>query len=135
VANIGATTLGDAMIMVATDSRTPSPKMTSADRRVKRFAEQITKRRQSPLLELPRNETALGGRASPSLPKRRRRIVAQSIAYVPTAKRCEHLFMKHLGLFSGRGRRRRPRRRTKTPAHIQVLHELFPADGEVGARN
>jgi hypothetical protein len=50
------TTLGDTAIVAATDdvNRTPSPQTTSVDRRLKCFTERITKRRQSPLLEMIR---------------------------------------------------------------------------------
>ena len=78
MANVEITTLGDTTIMAVMDNinHTPSPQTTSADRRLKRFTKQITKARQPPLLELPGVETALGGHAAPSLPKRSRQIVA-----------------------------------------------------------
>lgn len=68
--NAEETTLGGAAIMVAMDdvNHTPSPHTTSADRHIKRFTKRITKRRQPPLLELPRDDTALGERAPPLLP-------------------------------------------------------------------
>jgi hypothetical protein len=75
----------DAAIVAATDdvNCTPSPQMTSIDRSLKCFIEQITKRRQPPLLEMirpladvdrPRSPSEIGGRALPSLPKRSKRI-------------------------------------------------------------
>jgi hypothetical protein len=52
---VGAATLGDATVVAATDivNHTPSPQMTSIDRRLKRFTERVIKARQPPLLELP----------------------------------------------------------------------------------
>jgi hypothetical protein len=98
--NVGATTLGDTTIGATTDgvNHTPSPQTTSADRRLKRFTERITKMRHPPLLELPGDDTTIGGRAPPSLPKQSRRIAAQSIAHIPTSKRGKHLVLKCLGL-------------------------------------
>jgi hypothetical protein len=52
----------DMTIVAATDddvNRTPLPQTTSADRHLKHFTKRITKRRQPPLLELHRDETAL----------------------------------------------------------------------------
>jgi hypothetical protein len=112
--------------------------MTSVDRRLKRFTERVTKARQPPLLELLGDEATLGGRAPPSLPKRSRWIAAQATAHIPTAKRVEYLVMKrghssgvlppltsamtYNEIFNG------------DLAHMQVLLELFPPVGDVGAR-
>jgi hypothetical protein len=65
--NIRATTLGDATIVAMMDgvNHTPSTQMTLVDRRLKRFTERITKRRQPPLLEPPRDDTAIGEWAPP----------------------------------------------------------------------
>jgi hypothetical protein len=59
-------------IVAATDdvNRTPSPQTTSADRRLRRFTERVTKARQPPLLELPGDDMALGGRAPLSIPSK-----------------------------------------------------------------
>jgi hypothetical protein len=120
-------------------NRTPSPQMTLADRCVKHFIERITKRRQLPLLKLPRDDMALGGCAPPSLPKRSRWIAGQGIAHIPAAKRGEYLVMKLLGLSSERpsplmlAKKAYNKISNGDPAHMQTLRELFPAIGEVGA--
>ena len=73
----GATNLGDTTIEAATDvvNCTSSPQMTLAKRRLKHFTERIRKRRQPPLLELPRDDTAYGRYAPPTLPTRSKQIV------------------------------------------------------------
>ena len=91
------------LVTTATDTvnRTSSPQMISADRRLKSFTERITKVRQPPLLELPRDDTAHNGRTPPAwLPKKSKQIVAQSISHIPASKRGEHLVLKHLELTS-----------------------------------
>ena len=100
----------------------------------------VTKARRPPLLELPGDETALSGRAPPSLPKQSRRIATQATSYIPTAKRDEYLVMKmkRLGLSSGMPS---PSTSAMTydevfnddPTNMQTLHELFPPVGDVGA--
>ena len=69
---VRAATPGDATVVAITDAvnRTPSPQMTSADIRLRRFTERVTKARQPPLLELSGVDTAHDGRAPPVLPKR-----------------------------------------------------------------
>jgi len=97
----------------------------------------VTKARQPPLLELPGDETALGRRAPPLLPKQSRRIATQATAYIPTAKRGEYLVMKRLRLSS---KMLPPSTSAMTydevfngdPAHMQALRELFPPVGDVG---
>jgi hypothetical protein len=137
----GVATPPERTIVVATNdvNRTPSPQTSSADRHLKRFTERVTKARQLPLLELPEDVAALGRCAPSSLPKRSRRIAAQAVAHIPTAKRGEYLFMKRLGhsiwmpppsmpammydeVFNG------------DPAHMQALCKLFPSVGDVGTR-
>jgi hypothetical protein len=88
------------MATVENTNRTPSPQMTSADRRLKRFTERVNKAMQPPLLELPRDDTTHGGRAPPAFPKRRKRIAAQSLTHIPASKRDEHFVLKHIGLTS-----------------------------------
>jgi hypothetical protein len=108
---------------------------TSAERHLKRFTERVTKTRQPPLLELPGDEAAIGGRAPLSLPMQSRRIAAQTTAHIPTAKWGEYLVTKRLGLSSGM-----PPSSTSAmtydevfngdPDHLQVLCELFPPVGD-----
>ena len=122
-------------------NHTPSPQMTLADRRLNRFTKRVTKARQPPLLELPGDEVALGGCAPPSLslPKRSRRIAAQAIAHIPTAKRGEYRVMKRLGFSSGIPPSS-PSAMTYNEvfngdsAHIEALLELFPLVGDIGPR-
>ena len=85
---VGAATSGDATVVDATDAvnYTTSPQTTTADRRLKSFTERVTKMRQLPLLELPRVDTTHGGRAPPMLPKKSKRIAAQSLSHIPTSK-------------------------------------------------
>jgi hypothetical protein len=127
--------------MATTDdfNRTPSPQRTSAHKRLKRFTERVTKARQPPLLGLPDDKAALGGHATPSLPKRSKRIVAQATTHILTAKRGEYLVMKRLGLSSEMPP---PSMSAMTydevfggdPANMQALRELFPPVGDVGLR-
>jgi hypothetical protein len=137
----GAATLGGATVVDATDviNHTPSPRATPADGRLKRFIEQVTKARKLSLLELPGDDVEHGGRAPPVLPKRSKRIAAQSLSHILTSKRGEHLVLKRLGLTSGM-----PSPSTSAmnayeeiyggdPGNMQALRELFPPEGDVGA--
>jgi hypothetical protein len=125
-------------VAAATDdvNRTPSPQTTSADRRLKCFTERVTKARQPPLLDLPRDEATC---PTPSLPKRSRQIVAQATAHIPTAKHGEYLVMERLGLSSEMPPPLMPAMMydeivNGDLAHMQALLELLPPVGDVGAR-
>ena len=130
------------LVTTATDTvnRTSSPQMTSADRRLKCFTERIRKVRQSPLLELPRDDTSHNGRTPPAwLRKRSKQIVAQSISHIPASKRGEHLVLMRLGLTNGMSPSTSPLKvyeeiYSGDPGNMQALRELFPSDGDVGPR-
>jgi hypothetical protein len=62
------------MIVAVMDAINSSPQTTSADKRLKRFTDQITKRRRPSLLELLEDDTAHDGHAPPVLPTRSKRI-------------------------------------------------------------
>jgi hypothetical protein len=113
-------TPGDATTMATVDNtnRTPSPQMTSVDRRLKRFTERVNKAMQPPLLELPRDDMTHGGRAPPTLPQRRKWIAAQSLTHIPASKRGEHLVLKHIGLTSGMSSQ-------STSAMMKVYEEIW----------
>jgi hypothetical protein len=67
---VGAAATGDDdMVVVATDD---AHDMTPAES----FIEQVTKAREPPLLELPRDDSAPDSRPPPALPKRSRRLAA-----------------------------------------------------------
>ena len=129
-------------ILAAADAtnNTPSPQTTSADRCLKCFIEQVTKARQSPLLELSDDDAAHGRRAPPALPKRRWWIAVQSMSHIPASKRGEHLLLKRLGLTSEMSPPSTSAMKvyeeifSDNPGNMQVLRELFPPDGDVGAR-
>ena len=131
------------LVGAATDTinRTSSPQMTSADRRLKCFTERITKVRQPPLLELSRDDTAHNGRTPPAwLPKRSKQIVARTISHISASKRGEHLVLMRLGLTSGMSLSTSPLKvyeeiYSGDPGNMQALRELFPRDGNVGARS
>jgi hypothetical protein len=63
-------------------NRTPSPQVTSAERQLKRLTKRIKKRRQSPLLELPGDDTTYDRYAPPALPTRSKRIAATEHIYL-----------------------------------------------------
>jgi hypothetical protein len=75
---VRAATSEGATVVAAMDivNNTPSPQTDSADYRLKSFIERLTKARQSPLLELPGDDSATDRRPPPTLPKRSRRIAA-----------------------------------------------------------
>jgi hypothetical protein len=85
---VRAATSEGATIVAATDvvNNTPSPQTDSADCRLKSFIERLTKARQPPLLELPGDDSSTDRRPPPTLPKRSRRIAAQSLSHIPVAK-------------------------------------------------
>jgi hypothetical protein len=95
---VGAAASGDATVVDATDAINHT---TSPQTRLEHFTERITKAKQPPLLELPGDDTTHGGRAPPMLPKRSKRITAQSLSHIPASKRGEHLVSKRLGLANG----------------------------------
>jgi hypothetical protein len=76
--------LGDVIIEASMDAvnRTPSPQVTSAERRLKRLTKRIKKRRQSPLLELPDDDTTYDRYAPPAFPTRSKRIAAAGHIYL-----------------------------------------------------
>ena len=65
---VGAATPGETVVAATVAVNcTPSPETTSADRRLKRFTERVTKSRHPPLLELL-DSTAHRGRTPPAIP-------------------------------------------------------------------
>jgi hypothetical protein len=74
------------------------------------------------------------------LPKRSRRIVAQSILHILASKRGKHLVLKRLGLTSGMSSPSTSALKAYDGIYIgdhgnmQALCELFPPDDDVGVR-
>ena len=97
---VGATTSRGVTVVATTNivNSTPSPQTDSADSRLNSFIERVMKARQPSLLELPRDDSTPDRRPPPALPKRSRRIAAQSISHIPTSKRGEHIVLKRLAL-------------------------------------
>ena len=128
------------MVLATADvvNRTPPPQTTSARRRLKRFTERVTKAWKSPLLELPGDDMAHGGCAPPMLPKRSKRIAAQSLSHISVSKRGEHLVLKRLGLTSGMSSPSTSAMKayeeiySGDPGNMQALRELFLPDGDMG---
>ena len=110
------------------------PQTTSANRRLKRFTERVTKARQPPLLELPRVDTAHAGRTPPALPRRSRRIAAQSISHIPASKRGVLGLTSEMSSPSTSALKAYDEIYGGDPGNMQALRELFPPDGDVGAR-
>jgi hypothetical protein len=109
------------MVVAAMEpQRTPSPQTTSADRRLKRFTERITKARQLPLLELPGVVITHAGRTPPVRPKRSRWIVVQSISYISASKRGKHLILKRMRLTS--------RMPSPSTSALKVYEEIYSGD-------
>jgi uncharacterized protein with von Willebrand factor type A (vWA) domain len=141
---VRAATSGGATLVAATDAvnNTPSPQTDSADSRLKSFIERVMKARQPPLLELPKDDSTPDRRPPAALPKRSRRIAAQSLFHILVAKRGEHLVMKCLGLTSGMSTHSTSAMKAyeeiygddPDPDHVEALRELFPPDDDVGVR-
>ena len=105
-----------------------TPKSTpSAQKRFKVFARRVKKAKTSPLLSKPPPMESTTPR--PQI-KRSRRITAQSLSRIPTAKRGEYLVLKRLGHASALNEESAPGKFealfSGNPEDEEALRELFP---------
>ena len=124
-----------------TEQRTPPPaaNSASAERRLKRFVDKIKKPRTPPLLQLPPPEQP-EATPWPKIPTRSRRIAAQSLSHIPASKREGFLVRKRLGHTEAQAELASTAKPTydeifgNNHDHMQALRELFPPEGDIGAR-
>lgn len=116
-------------------SPSPARDSESADRRFKTFACRVHKPKVQALLKRP---SPVDKTPKPRMPLRSKRIAAQSLSRIPTAKRGEYLVLKRLGhasaiaepeashkfdnLFGGR------------PKDDEALRELFPNSCKISGK-
>ena len=118
------------------EQRTPPPaeNSASAECRLKRFVDKIKKPRTPALLQLPSPEQP-EATPWPKIPTRSRRIAAQSLSHIPASKRGEFLVRKQLEHTKGQAELASMAKIFGDyPEHMQALRELFPPEGDVGAR-
>jgi hypothetical protein len=102
----------------------------TAKRRLNNFINEVTRKRDSLIREPPKQPPA-----KPVLPRRSRRLAAQSLSRVPAFKHGEVLIMQHIGFINGPSAPSASRLATYdklfegdlTADDAEALDELFPA--------